>query len=65
MAPSILNGDFFPKGIFGLLGDTHILVYYNLLPPQKIEVYRVKIMYTSKIQLTQFLQWYIQIKLSQ
>ena len=32
----------FERGYFGLLGNTHILVYYPLISYQRIEVYRVE-----------------------
>ena len=32
------------RGYFGLLGKAHILVYYNIISYQRIEVYRVETM---------------------
>ena len=44
-------------GFFGLLGNTHILVYYPILPSRKIEVYGVETMDMGKIPLNHWCQW--------
>ena len=32
------------KGVFGLLSNAHVLVYYPIISYQRIEVYRVETM---------------------
>ena len=51
------------KGYFGVLGNTHILVYYPIVSSQKIEVYMVETLDVGKIQLTHWCQCNIKIKL--
>ena len=34
----------YKRGYFGLFGNAHILVYYPIIPYQRIEVYRVETM---------------------
>ena len=50
------------KGIFGLLGDTYILVHYLIISFWKIKSYRVEIMDMGKIPQTQWCQWNMQIQ---
>ena len=53
MAPSDLNGDIVvQKGYFGLLGNTHILVYYPIVSSLKIDIYRFETLDMCNIPLT-------------
>ena len=44
------------KGHFELLGNTHNLVYYPTISPQKKEVYRVETLDMGNIPLTHWCQ---------
>ena len=49
-------------GFFGLLGNTHILVYYPITSSQNIEVYKFDTMDMGKITLAHWCQWNMQMQ---
>ena len=38
------------KGVFGLLSNAHVLVYYPIISYQRIEVYRVETIYMRRLR---------------
>ena len=49
------------NGIFWTIGENLYFIYYPIISYQLINVYRVEIMDSSKISLTRWRQWNMQI----